>query len=45
MTKEKRNKAIQRAVKDGFTQNEVARFLGLTNAAISKILKKLKVKS
>ena len=45
MTKEKRNEAIQKAIEDGFTQSEVARFLGLTNAAVSKILKKLKVKT
>ena len=44
MTKEKRNEAIQKAIEDGFTQGEVARFLGLTNAAVSKIMKKLKVK-
>ena len=43
MTKEQRNEAIQKAIEDGFTQSEVARFLGLTNAAVSKILKKLKV--
>ncbi len=44
MTKSERNRAIQKAVTDGFAQSEVARHLHLIDAAISKVLKKLKVK-
>ncbi len=43
MNKPQRNQVILRAIQDGFTQSEVAKFLYLSNAAVSKILKKLKV--
>lgn len=44
MTKTERNEAILKAWKDGFMQSEIAQFLGLSDAGVSKILKKLKVK-
>ena len=44
MSKSERNEAILKAVKDGFAQSEVAKHLNLTDAAVSKIVKKLKVK-
>ncbi len=44
MSKVDRDKAIQKAWKDGFMQSEIARYLGLSDAGVSKILKKLKVK-
>ncbi len=44
MTKLDRNKAILKAWKDGFMQSEIAKFLELSDAGVSKILKKLKVK-
>ncbi len=43
MSKNKRNEMIQKAIQDGFTQSEIAKHLGLTCAAVSKVLKKLKV--
>jgi DNA-directed RNA polymerase specialized sigma subunit len=39
-----RNKAILKAWQDGFMQSEIAKFLELSDAGVSKILKKLKVK-
>jgi REP element-mobilizing transposase RayT len=44
MTKFDRNEAILKAWKDGFMQSEIAKFLELSDAGVSKILKKLKVK-
>ena len=44
MSKVDRDKAIQKAWKDGFMQSEIARYLGLSDAGVSKILRKLKVK-
>ena len=44
ISKADRDKAIQKAWKDGFMQSEIARYLGLSDAGVSKILKKLKVK-
>lgn len=41
MTKEDRNEAILKAYQDGFMQSEIARFLELSGAGVSKILKKL----
>ena len=41
MNKKDRNKAILKAYHDGFMQSEIAKFLGLTGAGVSKILKKL----
>jgi len=43
MSKEDRNKAIFEAYHDGFMQSEIAKFLGITSAGVSKILKKLRV--
>ena len=43
MSKDKRNEAIQKAIQDGFMQSEIAKHLGLTCSAVSKIVKKLKV--
>jgi REP element-mobilizing transposase RayT len=44
MSKLDRNEAILKAWKDGFMQSEIAKFLELSDAGVSKILKKLKVK-
>jgi DNA-binding NarL/FixJ family response regulator len=44
MSKLDRNKAILKAWEDGFMQSEIAKFLKLSDARVSKILKKLKVK-
>ncbi len=44
LSKSQRDTQIQKATKDGFTQSEVARFLGLSSSGISRILKKSKVK-
>ncbi len=44
MSKIERNSAILKAYNDGFMQSEIARYLKLTDAGVSKILKKLKVK-
>ncbi len=44
LIKSKRNAQIQKAIKDGFTQTEVAKFLGLSSSGVSRILKKSKVK-
>ena len=41
MTKEDRNEAILKAYQDGFMQSEIARFLELSGAGVSKVLKKL----
>jgi len=43
MLKTNRNEAILIAYQDGFMQSEIAKFLGLTGAGVSKILKKLRV--
>jgi len=43
-SKKDRNEQILKATKDGFTQSEIARFLGLSDSAVSRILKKSKVK-
>ncbi len=43
MSKKERNEAILKAYQDGFMQSEIARFLKLSGAGVSKILKKLKV--
>ncbi len=43
MLKVERNKAILKAYEDGFMQSEIAKFLELTGAGVSKILKKLRV--
>lgn len=43
-SKEERNKAIMKALKDGFMQSEIAKYLDLSDAGVSKIVKKLKVK-
>ena len=45
MSKIERNEMIFKAFQDGFMQSEIARYLNLSDAGISKILKKLKVKS
>ena len=42
MNKFDRNEAIMRAYHDGFMQSEIAKFLGLSGAGVSKILKKVK---
>jgi len=39
-----RNDAILKANQDGFMQSEIAKFLELTEASVSKILKKLRIK-
>ncbi len=44
MSKIDRNKAILKANQDGFMQSEIAKFLELTEASVSKILKKLRIK-
>ena len=44
MSKLDRNKAILKAWQDGFMQSEIAKFLDLSDAGVSKILRKLKVK-
>ncbi len=44
LSKCQRDAQIQKATKDGFTQSEVAKFLGLSSSGISRILKKLKLK-
>lgn len=43
MTKQERNEAILKAYQDGFMQSEIAKFLELSGAGVSKILKKLRV--
>ena len=43
MSKSDRNKAVLKAYHDGFMQSEIAKFLNLTGAGVSKILKKLRV--
>ncbi len=43
MLKVDRNDAILKAHKDGFMQSEIAKYLKLTGAGVSKILKKLRV--
>ncbi|NOX16198.1 MAG: helix-turn-helix domain-containing protein [Epsilonproteobacteria bacterium] len=40
LSKAQRNIQITKAVKDGYTQSEIARFLGLSASGISRILKK-----
>ena len=45
MSKEKRNKGIMNAFEDGFMQSEIARFLKLSDARVSRIIKELKVKT
>ena len=44
MSKTERNDAILKANQDGFMQSEIAKFLNLTEASVSKILKKLRIK-
>ncbi len=44
MSKIDRNEAILKAWQDGFMQSEIAKFLELSDAGVSKILRKLKVK-
>ena len=44
MSKLDRNRAILKAWQDGFMQSEIAKFLDLSDAGVSKILRKLKVK-
>ena len=44
ISKEQRNIQIQKATKDGFTQSEIAKFLGLSDSGVSRILKKSKLK-
>lgn len=44
LSKKQRDVQIQKATKDGFTQTEVAKFLGLSSSGVSRILKKSKVK-
>ncbi len=44
LSKKQRDTQIQKATKDGFTQTEVAKFLGLSSSGVSRILKKSKVK-
>lgn len=41
MSKLDRNDTILKAYQDGFMQSEIAKYLGLTGAGVSKILKKL----
>jgi len=36
-----RNSAIIQAIEDGYTQAEVARYIGLSRSALSKIVKSL----
>ncbi len=43
MSKINRNDAILKAYNDGFMQSEIAKYLKLTGAGVSKILKKLRV--
>jgi DNA-binding MarR family transcriptional regulator len=43
MSRADRNDAILKAYHDGFMQSEIARYLKLTGAGVSKILKKLRV--
>ena len=40
-SKSLRNSAIKEALEDGYTQSEIAKFLKLSNSAVSKIVKKL----
>lgn len=42
MSKSDRNEAILKAYQDGFMQSEIAEFLELSGAGVSKILKKVK---
>ncbi len=44
MSKIKRDEMILKAYQDGFMQSEIAIYIGLSDAGVSKILKKLKVK-
>ena len=44
LSKSQRNIMIEKATKDGFTQSEVARFLGLSVSGVSRVLKKSKLK-
>jgi DNA-binding NarL/FixJ family response regulator len=44
LSKVDRNEAILKAWQDGFMQSEIAKFLKLSDAGVSEILKKLKVK-
>ncbi len=39
--KSSRNGAIKEALEDGYTQSEIAKYLKLSNSAVSKIVKKL----
>jgi len=41
MSKVDRNEAILKAWKDGFMQSEIAKFLELSDAGVSKMLRKL----
>ena len=40
-SKSLRNSAIKEALEDGYTQSEIAKYLKLSNSAVSKIVKKL----
>ena len=44
LSKQQRNEQILKALKDGFTGSEVARYLGLSPSGISRIVKKSKIK-
>ncbi len=44
ISKIERNEQILKATKDGFSQSEVAKFLGLSDSGVSRIVKKSKVK-
>ncbi len=44
MPKYKRNKQILKAVKDGFSQSEIAKFLSLSDSGVSRIVRKSKIK-
>ena len=44
MSRVERNDAILKANQDGFMQSEIAKFLNLTEASVSTILKKLRIK-
>ena len=44
LSKKERNKQIVQAYEDGHTQTKIAQYLDISNVAVSKIIKRLKVK-
>ncbi len=45
LSKIQRNDKIVQAYEDGYTQINIAKHLGISNVAVSKIIKRLKVKA